>query len=148
VTTSKIAKSFESGPEFFSSFGGNPVSCAIGLAVLEVILEEDLQAHAKRTGDYLKGQWQKLQQKYPQIADVRGHGLFLGIELVDAQGKADTRLAAYLKNGLRDRLILIGTDGPFDSVLKIKPPLSFKVSDCDRLMENVAELLQIFIKNE
>ena len=148
VTTSEIAKSFENGPEFFSSFGGNPVSCAIGLAVLEVILEEELQAHAKSTGDYLKTRWQQLQEQYPQIADVRGHGLFLGIELVDALGNADTRLAAYLKNGLRDRHILIGTDGPFDSVLKIKPPLSFKASDCDILMENVAELLQIFMKNE
>ncbi len=148
VTTTEIAKSFENGPEFFSSFGGNPVSCAIGLAVLEVILEEKLQAHAKSTGDYLKTRWQQLQEQYPQIADVRGSGLFLGIELVDARGNADTHLAANLKNGLRDRHILIGTDGPFDSVLKIKPPLSFKASDCDILMENVVELLQIFIKNE
>ena len=148
VTTSEIAKSFENGPEFFSSFGGNPVSCAIGLAVLEVIAEEELQAHAKSTGDYLKTKWQKLQEQCPHIADVRGHGLFLGIELVDACGNADTRLAAYLKNGLRDRHILIGTDGPFDSVLKIKPPLSFNAADCDILMENVVELLQIFMKNE
>ncbi|MGB5370283.1 MAG: aminotransferase class III-fold pyridoxal phosphate-dependent enzyme [Flavobacteriaceae bacterium] len=148
VTTSEIAKSFENGPEFFSSFGGNPVSCAIGLAVLEVIMEEELQAHAKSTGDYLKTRWQQLREQYPRIADVRGSGLFLGIELVDAHGNPDTRLAAYFKNGLRERHILIGTDGPFDSVLKIKPPLSFKASDCDILMQNVVELLQIFMKNE
>jgi 4-aminobutyrate aminotransferase-like enzyme/Ser/Thr protein kinase RdoA (MazF antagonist) len=148
VTTTEIAKSFENGLEFFSSFGGNPVSCAIGHAVLEVIEEENLQAHAKNTGDYLKARWQQLQGQYPQIAEVRGSGLFLGVELVDARGNADTALANYLKNGLRQRHILIGTDGPFDSVLKIKPPLSFKASDCDILLENVAELLQIFLKNE
>ncbi len=148
VTTAEIAKSFENGLEFFSSFGGNPVSCSIGLAVLEVIAEEGLQAHAKKTGDYLKTKLRALQQKFPQIADVRGQGLFLGVEMVDTHGKADTLLAAYLKNGLRQRYILIGTDGPFDSVLKIKPPLSFNCADCDILMENVAELLQEFIKNQ
>ncbi len=146
VTTAAIAECFDNGLEFFSSFGGNPVSCAIGNAVLEVIEEEKLQHHAKETGDYLKSLLNSLKARYPQIADVRGSGLFLGIELVDLKGHPNTKLASWLKNGLREKNILISTDGPFDSVIKIKPPLSFHKRNCDELVQAMNTLLSELIK--
>jgi ethanolamine-phosphate phospho-lyase len=124
VCTSEIAASFERGVEFFSSFGGNPVSCAMGLAVLDVIEEEQLPANAKAVGDHYQSLLRSLQTQYPQIGDVRGAGLFLGVELVKPPSlDPDPTLAKLLKNELRQRHILISTDGPYDSVLKTKPPL-------------------------
>ncbi len=147
VTTTEIAASFDNGLEFFSSFGGNPVSCAIGHAVLDVIEEENLQNHAKEVGDFLVEKLKALQKKYVQIADVRGSGLFLGVELVDEKGMPNTELASFIKNRLRDKFILIGTDGPFDSVLKIKPPLSFQKSDVNTLVDTMALIFLEFLKN-
>jgi len=141
VTTTEIAESFDNGLEFFSSFGGNPVSCAIGNAVLEVIEDEGLQNHAKKTGDYLTKQLKKLQNSHSEIADVRGSGLFIGVEIFDEMGRPNTELASRLKNQLREKHILIGTDGPFDSVLKIKPPLSFTTTDCDILVNAIEAVL-------
>jgi len=134
ITTTEIAKSFDNGLEFFSSFGGNPVSCSVGEAVLDVIEEEGLQQHAKKVGDYLIGKLKKLQIEYPEIIDVRGSGLFIGVELGDSDKGSSTLVARSIKNGLRENHILIGTDGPNNSVLKIKPPLSFKTIDAEKLI--------------
>ncbi len=146
VTTDEVAASFHNGLEFFSSFGGNPVSCAIGLAVLEVIEEEGLQQHAKKTGDYLKKLLNELKSNYHEIADVRGSGLFLGVEIVDTYGKPSKKVAAKIKNELREHNILIGTDGPHDSVLKIKPPLSFTKVDCEILVGRIAAVMSEITK--
>jgi len=146
VTTAEIAESFDNGLEFFSSFGGNPVSCAIGQAVLEVIEEEGLQQHAKKVGNYLMERLKDLQTKYPEIADVRGSGLFVGVEIVDAKGNANTELAAKIKNELREKFILISTDGPYDNVLKIKPPLSFEVGDANILIQAIDFILFRILK--
>ncbi|MGI9546308.1 MAG: aminotransferase class III-fold pyridoxal phosphate-dependent enzyme [Flavobacteriaceae bacterium] len=145
VTTAEIAESFENGPEFFSSFGGNPVSCSIGLAVLEVIEEEELQSHAKNVGDHLKGLLQALQIKYPVMADIRGYGLFLGVEFADSEGTPLTEMAQKLKNELRERYILVGTDGPDENVLKIKPPLSFSKTNAGTLAEELDLIMQSFL---
>jgi 4-aminobutyrate aminotransferase-like enzyme/Ser/Thr protein kinase RdoA (MazF antagonist) len=131
ITTEEVARRFEQGPEFFSSFGGNPVSCAIGMGVLEVIDQENLQQRAKTVGEHLIAQLNRLQMKYPQIADVRGHGMFLGVELGEADGTPLTNFAGKIKNELRQRHILVGTDGPSDNVLKIKPPLAFSLENAD-----------------
>ena len=139
VTTDEIASSFESGPEFFTSFGGNPVSCAIGMSVLDVIREESLQAHALEVGNYFKAELQNLQREFTSIADVRGEGLFLGIELVDSKGKPDGILAVRIANYMKDNGVLISTDGPYNQVLKIKPPLCFT-------QENVDEFIRVFRK--
>lgn len=141
VTTTEIAESFDNGLEFFSSFGGNPVSCAIGNAVLDVIDEESLQVHAKKVGEYLIQSLQKLQNKYVELADIRGSGLFLGVEIVDQHGNPNTELASKIKNGLREKFILISTDGPYDNVLKIKPPLSFQVGDAHTLVQMIDSIL-------
>ncbi len=141
VTTDEIAASFDNGPEFFSSFGGNPVSCAIGQAVLEVVDQESLQEHAKEVGDYLINELRTIQNQHAEIADVRGSGLFLGVEIIDSDGGPNTKLASKIKNELREQFILISTDGPFDSVLKIKPPLSFSKNDADTLVRALRQVL-------
>ena len=142
VTTEAIAQSFERGPEFFSSFGGNPVSCAIGNAVLDVIENEGLQEHASIVGNYLIKKLRQLQTTYPAVADVRGSGLFLGVEITTVEGQPGTQLAQLIKNELRRSHILIGTDGPHDHVLKIKPPLSFSKQDADILCRAIHRILE------
>ncbi len=141
ITTEEVMHSFEKGPEFFSSFGGNPVSCAIGLSVLDVIEEEGLMENAKKTGTYLKNQLRILQKKYAVIGDIRGYGLFLGMELNDLKGQPLPDLAFCLKNTLREQHILVSTDGPYENVIKIKPPLAFNKDNCDELVRTIDTIL-------
>ena len=135
VTTPEIVTSFDNGMEFFSTFGGNPVACAAGLAVLDVLEEQQLQKRALRVGSYLKNSLNFLQQKFPLIGDVRGSGLFLGLDLVlDRDTRAPAPLqAGYVVNRLRERGILSGTDGPDHNVIKLRPPLIISESDADLL---------------
>ncbi len=144
VTTPEIAASFDNGMEYFNTFGGNPVSCAIGLAVLEVIAEEGLQAHALTVGNYLLAGLSRLMERHPIIGDVRGLGLFIGLELVlNRQTLAPAgEQAGYIANRMRDYSILMSTDGPFHNVLKIKPPLVFNQADADFLLSTLAKILQ------
>lgn len=148
VTTQNVSDSFNNGMEFFSSFGGNPVSCAIGEAVLMVLEDENLPERAKITGHYLKNGLKALQNKYPVLADVRGEGLFIGVEILDAYGKPGTILASNIKNELRLRHILISTDGPFDNVLKIKPPLYFNKENVHQLLQELDKILTNQKKND
>ena len=133
VTTPAIAAAFNNGMEYFNTFGGNPVSCDVGMAVLDVIEHEGLQEHARITGDFFLSSLRALQDRHAAIGDVRGRGLFLGIELVldRATKQPATDLAADVVNALRDRGVLVSTDGPFDNVIKIKPPLPLTVGDVD-----------------
>lgn len=142
ITTQAIASTFDSGPEFFSSFGGNPVSCAAGNAVLQVIEEEGLREHAAQTGNYLMNAFRELQDDFPIIGDVRGEGLFVGVELITKSGLPATGAAQQLKNELRESFILIGTDGPSNNVLKIKPPLPFNRQNCDVLIRETSRILK------
>ncbi|MDT0607650.1 aminotransferase class III-fold pyridoxal phosphate-dependent enzyme [Croceitalea rosinachiae] len=147
VVTDEIAASFEKGVEFFSSFGGNPVSCAVGLTVLEVIEEEGLQQQAEEVGNYYQKELRKLQRKYPVIGDVRGAGLFIGIDMVHPETKnTNHQLAQYLKNELRNQNILISTDGPDDSVLKTKPPLCFTKNNVDEVIDAIDNAMLQFYK--
>jgi len=143
VTTDEVANAFNNGMEFFSSFGGNPVSCAIGQAVLDVIEEEQLQQNAKEVGDYYMRQLRELQQKYECIGDVRGSGLFIGFEFVKDRLtlEPDTELAQTVKNELRNQHILVSTDGPYDNVIKSKPPLCFSKKNVDELIQKLSLLL-------
>lgn len=142
ITSEEISNSFEMGVEFFSSFGGNPVSCAIGKSVLEVIEIENLQENARVCGNYYKCLFEELKNKHAFIGDVRGSGLFLGIELVDEFEKPNTILAQHIKNELRKNYVLISTDGPFDSVIKTKPPLVFNRENALRVVEEIDKILQ------
>jgi len=144
VTTSQIAKAFHNGMEFFNTFGGNPVSCAAGLAVLEVIGDEKLQQRALEVGSYLKSRLDELKEKHALIGDVRGLGLFLGIELVLNRKtlKPAPQEAARLSERLKEEGILVTTEGPLHNVLKIKPPLAFNRENADFFVEALAQLLQ------
>lgn len=142
VCTDEIAKSFEKGIEFFSSFGGNPVSCAIASAVLDVIEEENLQEHAKLVGDYYQSLLSTLMKKHPCIGDVRGAGLFIGIEIVKGNSKiADPQLAKWIKNSLRKKNILVSTDGFHDNIIKSKPPLCFNQQNAKAIVDAIDEIL-------
>jgi 4-aminobutyrate aminotransferase-like enzyme len=143
VTTPEIAASFNNGMEYFNTFGGNPVSCAIGLAVLDVIAEEGLQENAQRVGKHLLDGISELMEKHTLIGDVRGLGLFVGIELVlDRQTLVPApEQASYIANRMRERGILLSTDGPFHNVLKIKPPMVFTEENADFLVGALDEIL-------
>ena len=143
ITTPEIAASFDNGMEFFSTFGGSTVSCAVGLAVLDVVQEERLQEHARDVGSFLLDELRTRIGRHPLVGDIRGSGLFLGVELVkDRQALTPAAAAASdVVNGLRERGILIGTDGPFANVLKIRPPMPFARADAHHLASTLAELL-------
>ena len=144
ITTREIADRFANGMEYFNTFGGNPVSCAIGMAVLKVIETESLQAHAAVVGGRLLQGFNDLKNRFALIGDVRGRGLFIGVELVkDRETRTPAaRHAAYIINRLRDHGILLSTDGPFHNVLKLKPPMVFSATDADRLIHVLEKILQ------
>jgi 4-aminobutyrate aminotransferase-like enzyme/Ser/Thr protein kinase RdoA (MazF antagonist) len=144
VTTAEIAASFANGMEFFSTFGGNPVSCAAGLAVLDVLRDENLQQNALQVGSHWISQLRELQNRRALIGDVRGSGLFLGLDLVkdrNTRGPAPNQ-ASYVVNRLRDCGILAGTDGPHHNVIKLRPPLIFSNSDCDLFLSTLDKILR------
>ena len=136
VTTREIAASFDNGMEFFSTFGGNTVSCAIGLAVLDVLRDEQLQAHARDVGQRMLTGLRPFVDRHPIVGDVRGSGLFLGVELVRDRTTLEPAgsEASYVANRLREMGILLGTDGPYHNVVKIRPPMPFNAEDADLLV--------------
>ena len=143
ITTPEIAASFDNGMEFFSTFGGNTVSCAIGLTVLEVVLEENLQGHALIVGKRMIRGLQGLMDAHEIIGDVRGSGMFLGVELVRSRVTLEpaTAEADLVVNRMRELGILLGTDGPFHNVIKIRPPMPFSAVDADRLIATLGKIL-------
>jgi 4-aminobutyrate aminotransferase-like enzyme len=144
VTTPEIARAFNNGMEFFSTFGGNPVSCAVGMAVLDVIETEKLQNNALDVGNYLKTGLKELMSIFPLIGDVRGLGLFIGIELVLNHTSLEPAplQASYIINRMKDKGILVSTDGPYHNVIKIKPPLVFTRENADQVLKSLEQILQ------
>jgi len=143
VTTPGIAASFDNGMEYFNSFGGNPVSCAIGMAVLDVIEEQSLQAHALNLGEYFQTGLKRLAERHCIIGDVRGEGLFLGVELVADRATLEpaARESSSIVNMMKERGILMSTDGPLDNVLKLKPPMVIDEADVDMTLRCLDEVL-------
>jgi 4-aminobutyrate aminotransferase-like enzyme len=144
ITTPEIADAFANGMEYFNTFGGNPVSCAIGMAVMDVIEEEGLQENAGRAGKRLLDGLQGLMDQYPLIGDVRGRGLYVGVELVVNRTTLQpaTEHADYIINRMRDHGILISTDGPLENVLKMKPPIVFTEKNADEVVNTLDKILQ------
>jgi 4-aminobutyrate aminotransferase-like enzyme/Ser/Thr protein kinase RdoA (MazF antagonist) len=143
ITTAEIAASFDTGMEYFNTFGGNPVSCAIGLAVLDVIEQDGLQRHALEVGARMLDGLRELKERRPMIGDVRGLGLFIGVELVrnhETLEPADTE-AERVIDEMKARGFLLSTDGPLHNVLKIKPPLILTELDVDETLEALDEVL-------
>jgi 4-aminobutyrate aminotransferase-like enzyme len=143
ITTPDIAHSFDNGMEFFSSFGGNPVSMAVGMAVLDVIEDERLRERAIRVGCYLTEGFYALAEHHPEIGDVRGLGLFMGVELVrDRETRTPaTEETAQLIERVKADGILLSAEGPHYNVLKIKPPMQFMETDADLLLGAVDRAL-------
>ena len=141
VTTKEIAQSFDNGIEFFSTFGGSTLSCRIGKEVLDIVDDEGLQENARIVGASLIADLQALADKHACIGDVRGMGLFLGVELINADGSQATEVCAYVKNRMRDHRILIGSEGPKDNILKIRPPLTIDAQDAAMIIEILDRVL-------
>ncbi len=143
VTTRAIADAFDNGMEFFTTFGGNTVSCAVGLAVLDVVRDEALQLHAHHVGARMLAGLRAMSLRHELVGDVRGSGLFLGVELVrdrvTLEPAADE--ASYVFNRMREEGILLGTDGPHHNVVKIRPPMPFDDANADRLVATMDRVL-------
>jgi len=143
VTTRAIADAFDDGMEYFNTFGGNPVSAAIGMAVLDVIEEEGLQANAAERGAQFLAGFHELADRHPLIGDARGRGLFLGVELVRDRETLEPAAAeaARVIEGLKARGILLSTDGPLHNVLKFKPPLVLSEPEVERVLTALDQVL-------
>lgn len=144
VTTPAIATAFANGMEYFNTFGGNPVSAAIGLAVLDVIRDERLMHHCAVVGSQLMQGARDLAQRHEVIGDVRGMGLFNGIELVRNREtlKPAPEVVEHVIGAMkRDHHILLSSEGPHHNVLKIKPPAAFSAQDCARFLSALDQVL-------
>ena len=143
ITTPRVAASFETGMEYFNTYGGNPVSCAVGLAVLDVIEDEDLRQNASAVGAKLLDGLRRLMDKHGLIGDVRGKGLFTGVELVGSRETLTPAAdeASLVVEKMKDRGILISVDGTLCNVLKIKPPMVFTAGNADHLVSTLDEVL-------
>ncbi|MCL4129619.1 UNVERIFIED_CONTAM: hypothetical protein GTU68_061546 [Idotea baltica] len=133
ITTPEIAAAFANGMEYFNTFGGNPVSCAIGMAVLDVIESEDLLARARELGARFLDGFRELSLQHECIGDVRGVGLYLGVEIVKDRLTREpdaSRLARAIERA-RQVGILFSSDGPDHNVLKIKPPMCWTLAEVD-----------------
>jgi 4-aminobutyrate aminotransferase-like enzyme/Ser/Thr protein kinase RdoA (MazF antagonist) len=134
VTTKEIAESFDNGIEFFSTFGGSTLSCRMGKEVLDIVDDEGLQENARLMGERLKKGLQVIEADFACVGDVRGMGLFLGVELIHADGREASEVCSFIKNRMRDFRILIGSEGPKDNILKIRPPLTIEADDVDMIL--------------
>ncbi|XP_054980225.1 5-phosphohydroxy-L-lysine phospho-lyase [Sorex araneus] len=144
ATTQAVARAFEAtGVEYFNTFGGSPVSCAVGLAVLDVLEKEQLQAHAACVGSFLMELLGQLKAKHPIIGDVRGVGLFVGVDLIkdEATRTPASEEAAHLLSRLREQRILLSSDGPGRNVLKFKPPMCFSLDNARHLVATLDAIL-------
>ena len=144
ITTPEIAAAFDNGMEYFNTFGGNPVSCAVGLEVLNVVRDENLQAHALRVGGLFLARLLPFVERYPMVGDVRGSGLFIGVEIVRNRETLEpaTEEAEYIVNRMREHGILLGTDGPYHNVIKIRPPMPFDEENVDFFVETMEKIIK------
>jgi 4-aminobutyrate aminotransferase-like enzyme len=142
VTRAELVDRMAERTTFFSTFGGNPVACVAALAVLDVIEDEGLVAHAAAVGDALRAALRDLAAHHAVIADVRGRGLMTGVELIDpATGAPATDLARDVRDELRERGVLVGTTRREKNVLKIRPPLVITTDDASLIVSRLAEVL-------
>ena len=146
VTTPEIMEAFRSAFRYFNTFGGNPVSAAAALAMLDVLEEENLVENARKVGRYAKALLADVAQEFPVLGDVRGQGFFFGAEVVsDPESKTpDAATAEKIINGMRRHGVLMGKTGIHGNVLKIRPPLPFSQENADFLMDHLATVLRSF----
>ena len=137
-----LVEEFGAKARYFNTFGGNPVACAAGMAVLDVIEEEGLQENASTTGAFLKQGLEAIVAGRDDIGDVRGAGLFLAVECVEG-GAPNARLAGHVVNHLRRSGVLISATGPGANILKIRPPLVLRRAEAERFVEAMQEALAV-----
>ncbi len=143
VATEELITRLVSELYYFNTFGGNPVSCAVGMAVLDVLEEENLMENARQVGEYLRGGLRELAQEHELIGDVRGRGLFNAVEFVEDREskKAAGKKTRQIMNAMRRRGVLIGLDGRRGNVLKLRPPMPFSRENADQLVETLGAAL-------
>ena len=143
----ELLDAFTEHDHYFNTFGGNPVSSKVGLAVLDAFERDGLLRNSRETGIYLKDCLNDLADNYECIGDVRSFGLFAGIELVSdrASKKPATDMARRIVNNMRELRILISTEGPYGNVLKIRPPLPFGTAHVDQLVDGLKQSLEIWL---
>ncbi len=144
VTTREIADSFANGPEYFSTFGGSTLSCRMGKEVLDIVDDEGLMENARNMGALLQDGLMQLKDRYDIVGDIRGYGLFIGVDLVSnpETRTPGTEIADYVKNRMRENRILIGSEGPFDNILKIRPPLTIDAEDVGMILTILDQVLE------
>jgi 4-aminobutyrate aminotransferase-like enzyme len=142
VTRPEILEAFCETTGYFNTFGGNPVAAAAGLAVLEVIEDEGLVENANKIGGYFRAGLRDIAVRHPSIGDVRGAGLFIGIEFsLPGTTDPDVAAASYAINALKERGVLIGAAGAYGNVLKVRPPLCFSRDNADLFLETLDAVL-------
>jgi len=134
VTRPEIAETLANETGYFNTFGGNPVSCAAGLAVLEVIEKEALPHNALEVGQYLRERLAILQRDYPVIGELHGSGLLLGIDIIKPDGAPNPEMADHIMNHMRENGVLIGTTGQNYATLKVRPPIVFQKEHAEILL--------------
>ncbi|HEY1709527.1 MAG TPA: aspartate aminotransferase family protein [Rhizomicrobium sp.] len=144
VTKPEVMARFGSQSRYFNTFGGNPVSCAAGMAVLDVLEHENLQQSAYDVGNHFRDGLRRMRETHRELVDVRGAGLFIAVEVdsVDS-GTTPADRAADIVNEMRNRRILLSATGPQANVLKIRPPLTFSKENADFFLSNLNEVLEI-----
>ncbi len=143
VAKGKLLDSYRQQEMYFNTFGGNPVSCAVGQAVVEVIDAEGLVENAKKVGAYVLDRFTELQSNHEIVGDVRGSGLFFGIDLVKDRGTKEPapEAAKFIVNKMRENGVLMSKIGEHDNVLKLRPPLCFSKENADQLVNTLDDLL-------
>ena len=143
VARADLVNGFREQVMYFNTFGGNPVQCAVGMAVLDVIEQENLQENALVVGEYIRDGLRALQSEHELIGDVRGRGLFIGVELVmDREAKTPaTAQAKTIVNAMKEKGVLISNIGMYDNVLKMRPPLPFSKDNADLLLSVLEDVL-------
>ena len=143
VTSSDILATFRKGYRYFNTFGGNPVSCAAAMAVLEEIQDKDLLGNAKTVGDYARKRLELLRSKYDVIGDVRGSGLIFGAEMVlDRDSKTPASdFTDRVINAMRHRGVIHSKLGRHKNTLKIRPPMPFSIKNADLLLDTLDDVL-------
>ena len=141
VTRPEIAETLANETGYFNTFGGNPVSCAAGLAVLEVIEKEALQHNALKVGQRLRERLTMLLRDYPVIGGLHGSGLLLGIDIIKPDGMPNPEMAAHIMNHMRENGVLVGTTGQDYATLKVRPPIVFQEEHAGILLAALTKAL-------
>ena len=147
VTTAQLMDKFTNATLYFNTFAGNQVSCAAGMAVLDILRDEGLLDNARVVGSHLVDRLRLLQHSCPNIGDVRGNGLFIGVDIVADAGSSRApapAVARQIVNGMRAQGVLVSRTGPADNVLKIRPPMPFSTANADQLVQTLGDVLKSF----